>query len=104
MGEMYRGPLRATSAVGTLATTPPPHARPQPSARTRRLAAELIALSPDELAELRKLCRDRLIPMPAGRKLPVRNDYNPVLPIRRDDRPLNVRASLRQLGLRFPAL
>eukprot|EP00401_Gymnodinium_catenatum_P019794 CAMPEP_0117607440 /NCGR_PEP_ID=MMETSP0784-20121206/80254_1 /TAXON_ID=39447 /ORGANISM="" /LENGTH=272 /DNA_ID=CAMNT_0005410603 /DNA_START=41 /DNA_END=860 /DNA_ORIENTATION=+ len=78
--------------------------RPPPSKRTQKLASELLALPPDELKDLRLLCRERLTPKLVGAKGRPPKDYNPSLKERRSDRPLPLRASLRALGQRFPAM
>mmetsp|Transcript_8323 Transcript_8323/g.18178 ORF Transcript_8323/g.18178 Transcript_8323/m.18178 type:complete len:122 (+) Transcript_8323:39-404(+) len=78
--------------------------RPPPSSHVQRLAAELLALPPNELKQFRLMCRDRMIPKPAGRQGPVGKDYKPELPRRRIDQPLPVRRHLGVLGRRLFAL
>merc|ERR1719401_1897165 len=67
-----------------------PQASPQkrmPSAHVKRLAKDLIALPPAELAELRKMCRERLMVKPANHRGPLPKNYNPELKVKRSDRP-----------------
>eukprot|EP00929_Paragymnodinium_shiwhaense_P081899 TRINITY_DN42964_c0_g1_i1.p1 TRINITY_DN42964_c0_g1~~TRINITY_DN42964_c0_g1_i1.p1 ORF type:complete len:290 (+),score=68.53 TRINITY_DN42964_c0_g1_i1:72-941(+) len=93
----------AAPPAETSGTAGPRHGRDPPSASTRRLAEELLALKPVELKELRQLCRERLIPKPTGKKKLPKN-YDPSVKVKRSDRPFPLRAELRALGHRFPAL
>eukprot|EP00931_Biecheleriopsis_adriatica_P095554 TRINITY_DN69146_c0_g1_i1.p1 TRINITY_DN69146_c0_g1~~TRINITY_DN69146_c0_g1_i1.p1 ORF type:complete len:240 (+),score=67.23 TRINITY_DN69146_c0_g1_i1:18-737(+) len=78
--------------------------RGEPSANVQRIAAELLALPPKELEELRKECRQRLIPKPSMSQGPLPKGYNPSLKVQRSDRPMPVRNRLGTLGSRFGAL
>lgn len=63
-----------------------------------------MALGPDELKLLRTHCRDRLTPKPAFHKGPVPKDYQPVVKVKRADRPFPLRGQLRDVGHRFAEL
>eukprot|EP00930_Biecheleria_cincta_P102040 TRINITY_DN93706_c0_g1_i1.p1 TRINITY_DN93706_c0_g1~~TRINITY_DN93706_c0_g1_i1.p1 ORF type:complete len:241 (+),score=62.32 TRINITY_DN93706_c0_g1_i1:144-866(+) len=75
--------------------------RGEPSPHVKRLASELLALPPKELEELRKMCRERLIPKPSFHKGKLPKDYNPVLKMKRSDQPLPVRSRLASMGRRL---
>lgn len=79
--------------------------RPEPTNRVKRLAEKLRKLDPKEVAMLRKICRDRLTPLPSGHKGPPPKNYKPkMLPVLRDHRPLPVRQNLSSLGQKISAV
>jgi len=79
-------------------------ARREPSSHVQTLADRLLALKPKELEELRKECRERLIPKPYGMKGPAPKAYNPVLKVKREDAPFPMRSRLQTMGQRFASL
>jgi len=77
----------------------------EPSAHVQRLVDKLIALSPQELALVRKGCRDRLTPLPSFHRGPPPKNYKPkMLARRREDAPLPLRGKLADLGVRFSGI
>lgn len=79
--------------------------RKAPSPHVQRLAAELLSLKPDELLLLRKVCRERLTPLPSGHKGPPPKNYKPkTLALRRDDQPMPIRRYLGNLNTRLSAV
>lgn len=75
-----------------------------PSAHVRQIAAELLALAPDELKALRKECRERLIPKPTNHQGSLPKKFEPEIKIKRHDRPFPMRNSLRNMGRRIAEL
>jgi len=79
--------------------------RKPPSPHVQRLAAELLSLTTDELVLLRKVCRERLTPLPSGHKGPPPKNYKPkTLALRRDDQPMPIRRYLGNLKTRLSAV
>lgn len=91
------------SSQGAVSSSPG-KAKREPSTYVKRIAADLIALSPTELTELRALCRDRLIAKPSGLKGRLPKNYNPELKAKRIDKPFPMRSSLRDMGNRISSL
>jgi len=61
-------------------------------------------LPKDELEQLRKECRSRLIPRQAFHGGALKKDYNPSLLVKRSDRPFPLRMRLAGLGQRISAV
>jgi len=78
--------------------------RAPPSAHVRRIAQDLLDLPPDELKQLRELCRDRLTPKPTSTSAKLPKDYNPSLKVKRSDRPFPLRSQLGHIGQRVSTL